>query len=478
MIVFANLPGLVPVPAAPVALAASSDWLVALAATTAASSPPGDPETLAEPIALPGSTPDVAMPAAALGPPLRVIAPLPRSENLSGTAAARSDSPEVEGEQVAPEIATEDDVEHQEASGVIVLAAPPLLPVLSPVTTLTADEAVPPPPENATVPTRPTSPATFDTRVALSRESVLPDAPVVPAAPATPRRSEVAPRLLPDGPADPAGMASHGVETALPVLADRTPTATATGQLQTLAAPQPFLAPLLPTTVQSPPIDAWAPASPPSPIVGTAPPPLVAPAPLAAQSVPPTTPVSVRVAAQSDPTRRMILPGATPVQAGAADRHPRLTIAEELPPFVLQSFAFPAAAPSPPATPASTAAPADTRFPAAEPLPAPTALMTADAMIVATDRLGAVRVAIEAADGLAVALSVDRGTSAALLGAAADRLDTALAASGQRLDALSVDVRGGDGGRRAPPPPLAPTPPAPANATPTPAARPRRDRYA
>jgi len=101
---------------------------------------------------------------------------------------------------------------------------------------------------------------------------------------------------------------------------------------------------------------------------------------------------------------------------------------------------------------------------------------------VATDGLGPVRIAIEAADiQLSVRLTVDRGAAAQLLIVGSERLDAALGNAGQRLDTLSVDVRGGDGGRRGPPPQTALNPTPTPHPTPRVAAPPRpplADRYA
>jgi hypothetical protein len=115
--------------------------------------------------------------------------------------------------------------------------------------------------------------------------------------------------------------------------------------------------------------------------------------------------------------------------------------------------------------------------PTPEPAPRLAATVTEGSFEVATDRLGPVSVRLDAADArLSVQFTVDRSVSAALLGAQGDRLEAAVAAQGARLDALSVDVRGG--GDRRPPPLAAPTvlvvqP----RSTPTAAARPR-DRFA
>ena len=118
----------------------------------------------------------------------------------------------------------------------------------------------------------------------------------------------------------------------------------------------------------------------------------------------------------------------------------------------------------PPRAPAAPGAPLTTRFAeqspglvidthpgtaAADP-PAPIAAQVrhgdANAAIdVATDRLGSVRVELDARDArLGVRLTVDREPAATMLGAHAARLEATLAAGGTRLEALAVDVRGGD----------------------------------
>ncbi len=70
-----------------------------------------------------------------------------------------------------------------------------------------------------------------------------------------------------------------------------------------------------------------------------------------------------------------------------------------------------------------------------------------NAIDLATDRLGAVRVELDArAARLGVRLTVDSGAVATLLGTQGQRLEATLAAAGTRLDALAVDVRS-EGGR-------------------------------
>lgn len=91
-----------------------------------------------------------------------------------------------------------------------------------------------------------------------------------------------------------------------------------------------------------------------------------------------------------------------------------------------------------------------------------------DGIEVATERLGSINVQVAGDTNLAVQLTVERASTATLLTAQGDRLEAAVAAQGVRLDALSVDVRGGDGERRTPAPPREPQPmrlPAPSPAT-------------
>ncbi|QXQ08069.1 hypothetical protein KX816_08865 [Sphingosinicellaceae bacterium] len=68
----------------------------------------------------------------------------------------------------------------------------------------------------------------------------------------------------------------------------------------------------------------------------------------------------------------------------------------------------------------------------------------------ATDRLGAVRVAIEARDTrVGVQFTVDTSAAASLLGAQPSRLADAVATSGNSFDGVSVDVRSGGGNANA-----------------------------
>ena len=98
---------------------------------------------------------------------------------------------------------------------------------------------------------------------------------------------------------------------------------------------------------------------------------------------------------------------------------------------------------------------------------------------VATDGLGPVRIAIEAVDSqLSVRLTVERVAAVQLLIGTAERLDAALGTVGQRLDLLSVDVRGGDGGRRGPPQQAAPSPTPPPSLRVAPPRPSLADRYA
>ena len=118
----------------------------------------------------------------------------------------------------------------------------------------------------------------------------------------------------------------------------------------------------------------------------------------------------------------------------------------------------------------------------------PTALVreTGGKIEVATARLGVVQVAVDGgAQSVGVRIGVETAAAATLLGAHQARLEGTLSAAGSRLDALSVDVRGGGGDphRHTPAPAPADRPSAPlrairaaASAAASRAARP--DRYA
>ena len=75
---------------------------------------------------------------------------------------------------------------------------------------------------------------------------------------------------------------------------------------------------------------------------------------------------------------------------------------------------------------------------------------TGDGFALATERLGGLHIALDPGDlALRVHVTAERSATASLIAAQTDRLQAAVETGGQRLAALSVDVRDGDGGRRA-----------------------------
>ncbi|TRW14094.1 hypothetical protein [Glacieibacterium frigidum] len=453
MMIAAALPVAAPVVAAPAGGSAAppADWLAVFAAmqvvpaVAAGPALPGEAGSVAPDADL---TDETTAPPVPTGPPLLAIAPpMPRGLELPTAEAAPEGDGEAAGSEAAEASAElpADGV----ACGVEVASAPPVL-LLATLLFPTISVADRPPAEPVALP-----PDDLRSAPALS----------FPVAPAERARSSALPRANAAAVvAAPLVPLDTGKEVSPPVVG--APIIDDLGR----APANDALAPVTASALQASSVSLLPAAK-----VDDAPPTALAPPPTApaALLVPPPVPPAPR----PDPPRRGVPAGDEPVLLAAPDRRAVRPVSESDPRIApLPTFAAPAAAP-PVLAPAPAVAPADARQPVVDPPPAPPISMTTDTIIVATDRLGAVRVAIDAADGLAVALSVDRGASAALLSAAVDRLDTALAASGQRLEALSVDVRGETGGRRPPPPPVL-TPPEQGAETPTPAARPRRDRYA
>lgn len=475
MIIAAAVPGaaLAPAIAAGATAVPPADWLAIFAATqigigAGAAPPPLTPGDNFEPVVtLDAATADGSdAPPGPLAEVLPIVPPPPHAPEVT-TGAVVAAAGEAKAIEAGLEIATGDETAPDEAADLVVQPGL-LLAALSPAPGRPLDiKITAPPPADpqilAAAARVPLAPAGRTERHGVS----LPDASAVAAPPPTTRDADAAvTSRTAVMPVTAAASPSETAAPAAPVAAPASPGEAPSKSVVAAPASAPLAATTAPSAIAASPL-ATAPLQ---PARALAPPPGAAPPPVRS-----TTSALAQASTRADPARRGAPAADGLALAATFEADTRLAGASD-------PALFPMAAQSGPSTPAATSASAaiatDARQLFADSPLAPPIAMTGDAMIVATDRLGAVRVAIDAADGLAVALSVDRGAAAALLSAAVDRLDIALAASGQRLEALSVDVRGESGGHRPPPPPPAVTPPAQLTANPTPPARPRRDRYA
>ena len=166
---------------------------------------------------------------------------------------------------------------------------------------------------------------------------------------------------------------------------------------------------------------------------------LAASTPLATPAVPAASPPAV------DPTP---VPDARPAIPATVLRAPRGRDPRvDFPPFPTAPAYAPLHAAQDAAPASTTVAP---RVPSHDPDPALVTAQIIDtgagSFDLATDRLGAVRVAIEAREArVGVLFTVDTSAAASLLGGQPARLADAVATSGNRFDGVSVDVRSGGG---------------------------------
>ncbi len=249
-----------------------------------------------------------------------------------------------------------------------------------------------------------------------------------------------------------------------------------------LAPPSPALSAVALATIAPAPAAEPATASAllPVPAAATATPPVASPA--AAATLTPQ-PLAQSLLLQSPPAHGVAAAAPAQLDRRAAGR--LRTDLAPAPPVEFASASIPALAVADTGS-APTTRPAPTAAGATDPAPAHLTADITDAanggFDVATERLGAVRVTLEARDTrVAVQFSTDTPAAGQLLAAHSARLADAVASGGQRLDALAVDVRGGSGGQggRQAPEQRAQTPGRPAQATPARTARTARtDRFA